>query len=73
MITYILIDARLRCYLFVYFIAVILNCAVSGGEVWKGIGNEVGRSGVRALGEIGKLRKFREDFRFQTSHQLVKI
>ena len=52
---------------------VILNCAVSGGEVWKGVGIEVGRSGVRALGEIGKLRKFREDFRFQNSHQLVKI
>ena len=27
----------------------------------KGVGNEVGGSGVRALGEIGKLRKFREN------------
>ena len=27
----------------------------------KGVGNEVDGSGVRALGEIGKLRKFREN------------
>ena len=27
----------------------------------KGVGNEVGGSGVRALGEICKLRKFREN------------
>ena len=68
---YYLIDARLRCYLFIYlfiyfiifFIAVILDCAVSSGEVFgrKGVGNEVGTLGVRALGEIGKLQKFRKD------------
>ena len=69
--------ARGVIYLFIYlFIIIIIYFFYRGHfesccQQWeglelrifgrKGVGHEVGGSDVRALGEIGKLRKFRED------------